>query len=100
MPGDCSAIPIPIVPARRDVCAAHVTLKPQRIVRGFQDFLKTPKTKQIFSTPRVRKAPSTEVVEQPSKKVIAVTAVEQVRVLKARSGVQFRGGATAVLRTG
>ena len=36
--------------------------------RDFQDFLKTPEAKQISSTLRVRKAPSTEVVEQPAKK--------------------------------
>src|SRR5258708_35244431 len=42
--------------------------------RDFQDFLKTPEAKQICSTLRVRKSPSTEVVEQPAKKVIAVTA--------------------------
>ena len=30
--------------------------------RDFQDFLKTPEAKQISSTLRVRKAPSTEVV--------------------------------------
>ena len=42
--------------------------------RDFQDFLKTPAAKQISSTLRVRKAPSTEAVEKPSKKVIAVTA--------------------------
>ena len=33
--------------------------------RDFQDFLKTPEAKQISSTLRVRKAPSTEVVDQP-----------------------------------
>jgi hypothetical protein len=52
--------------------------------RDFQDFLKTPEAKQICSALRVRKAPSTEVVEQPAKKVIAVTAAaEQVRAVKA-----------------
>ena len=52
--------------------------------RDFQDFLKTPEAKQISSTLRVRKAPSTEVVEQPATKVIAVTAAaEQVRAVKA-----------------
>src|SRR5207244_38906 len=35
--------------------------------RDFQDFLKTPEAKQISSTLRVRKAPSSEVVEQPAK---------------------------------
>jgi hypothetical protein len=52
--------------------------------RDFQDFLKTPEAKQISSTLRVRKAPSTEAVEQPTKKVIAVTAsVEPARPVKA-----------------
>ena len=36
--------------------------------RDFQDFLKSPEAKQISSTLRVRKAPSTEVAEQPAKK--------------------------------
>src|SRR6266568_9389282 len=36
--------------------------------RDFQDFLKTPEAKQISSTLRVRKAPSSEVIEQPAKK--------------------------------
>ena len=40
--------------------------------RDFQEFLKTPEAKQISATLRVRKAPSTEVVEQPSKKVVGV----------------------------
>jgi hypothetical protein len=52
--------------------------------RDFQDFLKTPEAKQISSTLRVRKAPSTEAVEQPSKKVIAVTtSAEPARAVKA-----------------
>ena len=34
--------------------------------RDFQDFLKTPQAKQISATLRVRKAPSSEVVEQPA----------------------------------
>src|SRR6202035_694265 len=36
--------------------------------RDFQDFLKTPEAKQISSTLRVRKAPSSEAMEQPAKK--------------------------------
>ena len=52
--------------------------------RDFQDFLKTPEAKQISSTLRVRKAPSSEVIEQPTKKVVSATAsVEPVRVVKA-----------------
>ena len=52
--------------------------------RDFQDFLKSPEAKQISSTLRVRKAPSTEAIEQPSKNVVAVTAsAEPVRGVKA-----------------
>jgi hypothetical protein len=52
--------------------------------RDFQDFLKTPEAKQISSTLRVRKAPSSEVIEQPAKKAVSATAsVESVRVVKA-----------------
>jgi hypothetical protein len=36
--------------------------------RDFQDFLRSPEAKQISSTLRVRKSPSTEVAEQPAKK--------------------------------
>ena len=35
--------------------------------RDFQDFLKTPEAKQISSTLRVRKAPSSEAIDQPVK---------------------------------
>jgi hypothetical protein len=52
--------------------------------RDFQDFLKTPEAKQISSTLRVRKVPSSEVAEQPAKKVIAVTtSAEPLRAVKA-----------------
>jgi hypothetical protein len=52
--------------------------------RDFQDFLKTPEAKQISSTLRVRKAPSSEVIEQPAKNAISATgSVESVRVVKA-----------------
>ena len=52
--------------------------------RDFQDFLKTPEAKQISSTLRVRKAPSSEVIEQPTKKAVNTTAcVEPARVVKA-----------------
>jgi hypothetical protein len=52
--------------------------------RDFQDFLKTPEAKQISSTLRVRKAPSSEVIEQPMKKTVSATAsVEPARVVKA-----------------
>lgn len=52
--------------------------------RDFQDFLKTPEAKQISSTLRVRKAPSSEVIEQPTKKAASATVpVESVRAVKA-----------------
>jgi hypothetical protein len=52
--------------------------------RDFQDFLKTPEAKQISSTLRVRKVPSSEVAEQPAKKVVAVTpSAEPLRAVKA-----------------
>ena len=52
--------------------------------RDFQDFLKTPEAEQISATLRVRKAPSTEVVEQPARKAVGVTAsAEPVRMVKA-----------------
>jgi hypothetical protein len=41
--------------------------------RDFQDFLKTPEAKQISSTLRVRKMPSSEVVEQPAKKALSAS---------------------------
>jgi hypothetical protein len=52
--------------------------------RDFQDFLKTPRAKQVVSTLRIRKAPSNDAVEQPAKKPAAgVESVESVRGLKA-----------------
>jgi hypothetical protein len=49
--------------------------------RDFQDFLKTPEAKQISSTLRVRKAPSSEAVEHPAKKSVSATSpAESVRV--------------------
>jgi hypothetical protein len=46
--------------------------------------LKTPLAKQISSTLLVRKAPSTEVIEQPAKKAVsATTSVKLARVDKA-----------------
>jgi len=49
--------------------------------RDFQDFLKTPEAKQISSTLRVRKAPSSEVAEQPAKKPVSASSpAESVRV--------------------
>ena len=48
--------------------------------RDFQDFLKTPEAKKISSTLRVRKAPSSEVVEQPAKKAVTTSSpTEPVR---------------------
>ena len=52
--------------------------------RDFQDFLKTPEAKQISSTLRVRKAPSSEAIEQPAKKAASATVpVESLRAVKA-----------------
>ena len=52
--------------------------------RDFQDFLKTPEAKQISSTLRVRKAPGSEAIEQPTKKAASATVpVESVRTVKA-----------------
>ena len=52
--------------------------------RDFQDFLKTPEAKQISSTLRVRKAPNSEAIEQPTKKAANATVpVESVRTVKA-----------------
>ena len=52
--------------------------------RDFQDFLKTPEAKQISSTLRVRKVPSSEPIEQPAKKAVSATVpVESVRTVKA-----------------
>ena len=52
--------------------------------RDFQDFLKTPEAKQISSTLRVRKAPSSDTIEQPAKKAASATVhVESVRTVKA-----------------
>ena len=52
--------------------------------RDFQDFLKTPEAKQISSTLRVRKAPSSEGIEQPTKKpASAMVPVEVARTVKA-----------------
>jgi hypothetical protein len=45
--------------------------------RDFQDFLKTPEAKQISSTLRVRKAPSSEPVEQPVKKAVVAPSVAE-----------------------
>jgi len=52
--------------------------------RDFQDFLKTPEAKQISSTLRVRKSPSSETIEQPAKNAPGATVpVEAVRTVKA-----------------
>jgi len=52
--------------------------------RDFQDFLKTPEAKQISSTLRVRKVPSSEPIEQPAKKAASAAApVESGRTVKA-----------------
>jgi hypothetical protein len=55
--------------------------------RDFQDFLKTPRAKQVASTLRVRKGPNKDTnneAEQPAKKLGAgVESTASVRVMKA-----------------
>jgi hypothetical protein len=52
--------------------------------RDFQEFLKTPQSKQVASTLRVRKVGSNGAPEQPGKKVAAgVESAPSVRVVKA-----------------
>ena len=51
--------------------------------RDFQDFLKTPEAKQISSTLRVRKVPSSDAVEQPVKKAVIVASVVEPMRAKA-----------------
>jgi len=52
--------------------------------RDFQDFLKTPQAKQVACTLRIRKGPSNDTPEQPTKKPVAgVEAIEPARVQKA-----------------
>jgi hypothetical protein len=55
--------------------------------RDFQDFLKTPKAKQVAPTLRVRRGPNkdaTDEAEQPAKKLgVGVESTASVRVVKA-----------------
>ena len=52
--------------------------------RDFQDFLKTPRAKQVAPTLRVRKGPSNCTAEQPAKKLAAgVDSTTSVRAVKA-----------------
>ncbi len=52
--------------------------------RDFQDFLKTPQAKDVPSTLRVRKGPSSGAPEEPAKKLVAgVESTPSVRVVKA-----------------
>src|ERR1700739_2099857 len=52
--------------------------------RDFQDFLKTPRAKQVASTLRVRKVPSNGAAEEPAKKLVAgVESTPPVRTVKA-----------------
>ena len=39
--------------------------------RDFQDYLKTPEARQVASTLRIRKAPTAEAAEPPSKKPVS-----------------------------
>ena len=52
--------------------------------RDFQDFLKTPQAKQVVSTLRVRKGPSSGASEEPAEKLVAgVESTPSVRAVKA-----------------
>ena len=52
--------------------------------RDFQDFLKTPQARQVVSTLRVRKGPSSGAAQEPAKKLVAgVESTSSVRALKA-----------------
>ena len=52
--------------------------------RDFQEFLKTPQSKQVTSTLRIRKAVTNGASEQPGNKVIAgVDSTPSVRAVKA-----------------
>lgn len=52
--------------------------------RDFQEFLKTPQSKQVASTLRVRKAVTNVASGQPGKKVVAgVESTPSVRAVKA-----------------
>src|SRR3984957_6981955 len=52
--------------------------------RDFQEFLKTPQAKQVASTLRVRKGPTSGTAEEPAKRpVAAVESTPSVRAGKA-----------------
>jgi hypothetical protein len=52
--------------------------------RDFQDFLKTPQAKQVFSTLRVRKGPSNGAADEPAMKFVAgVESMASVRAVTA-----------------
>jgi hypothetical protein len=52
--------------------------------RDFQDFLKTPQAKQVVSTLRVRKGPTSAAPEEAAKKLVAgVESTPSVRAVKA-----------------
>ena len=52
--------------------------------RDFQEFLKTPQSKQVASTLRIRKAATNGASEQPAKKIVAgVESTPPVRAVKA-----------------
>jgi hypothetical protein len=52
--------------------------------RDFQDILKTPQSKQVASTLRVRKGPSNSAAEEPANKLVAgVESTPSVRAVKA-----------------
>jgi hypothetical protein len=54
--------------------------------RDFQDYLKTPEARQVASTLRIRKAPTPEAAEAPSKKpASAVQSLVQTAAVAAGS---------------
>ena len=60
--------------------------------RDFQDFLKTPEAKQISSTLRVRKAPSSEVVEQPAKRAVSAIVARGTSAARRHEDLPFNSG--------
>ena len=81
--------------AQVDQCAAVIRASADDVVdkalnyvfskdRDFQEFLKTPQSKQVAPTLRVRKVGSNGAPEHPGKKVAAgVESTSSVRVVKA-----------------
>ena len=51
--------------------------------RDFQEFLKTPQAKQVSSTLRIRKVPSTDTVQSSKKPASGAESTTNVRAVKA-----------------